>query len=119
MGAVYEAIDQRVSCVVALKETLVEDDEMRSAFRREAALLANLRHPALPKVMDYFGDGEGLFLVMEYVPGHDLAELLALRGGPFPPGDRYRFWRVQPLAIALSTTSMGVPPPVTLKAGSH
>ena len=91
MGAVYEAIDQRVSCVVALKQTLVEDDEMRSAFRREAALLANLRHPALPKVMDYFGDGEGLFLVMEYVPGHDLAELLELRGGPFPPDDVFRW----------------------------
>ena len=91
MGAVYEAIDQRVSCVVALKQTLVEDDEMRSAFRREAALLANLRHPALPKVMDYFGDGEGQFLVMEYVPGHDLAELLALRGNPFPPDDVFRW----------------------------
>ena len=91
MGAVYEAIDQRVSCLVALKQTLVEDDEMRSAFRREAALLANLRHPALPKVMDYFGDDDGQFLVMEYVPGHDLAELLALRGGPFPPDDVFRW----------------------------
>lgn len=80
MGAVYEAIDQRVSCVVALKETLIGKD----SFEREAALLANLRHSGLPKVMDYFSEGEGEFLVMEFIPGHDLAELMELRGGPFP-----------------------------------
>ena len=85
MGAVYEAIDQRVSCVVALKETLAtRDGEARSAFEREAALLANLRHQALPKVMDYFSENEGDFLVMEFIPGYDLAEMLDLRGGPFP-----------------------------------
>ena len=79
MGAVYEAIDQRVSCVIALKETLVGRD-----FEREASLLANLRNPALPKVTDYFTEGDGEFLVMEFIPGHDLAELMELRGGPFP-----------------------------------
>jgi serine/threonine protein kinase/thiol-disulfide isomerase/thioredoxin len=85
MGAVYEAIDQRVSCLVALKETRVGSrPETRQAFQREAALLANLRQAALPKVMDYFGEGEGEFLVMEFIPGHDLAERLALRDGPFP-----------------------------------
>ncbi|HYW72337.1 MAG TPA: bifunctional serine/threonine-protein kinase/formylglycine-generating enzyme family protein [Pyrinomonadaceae bacterium] len=85
MGAVYEAIDQRVSCVVALKETLIGKDSMaRQAFEREAALLANLRHPGLPKVMDYFSEGAGEFLVMEFIPGHDLAELMDLRSGPFP-----------------------------------
>src|SRR5215471_8137989 len=85
MGAVYEAIDQRVSCVVALKKTLIGgDSEIREAFQREAALLANLRHQSLPKVMDYFGEGDGEFLVMEYIAGHDLAELLEVRNAPFP-----------------------------------
>jgi formylglycine-generating enzyme required for sulfatase activity/serine/threonine protein kinase len=85
MGAVYEAIDQRVSCVVVLKETLVgRETEARRAFEREAALLANLRHPALPKVMDYFSEGDGEFLIMEFIPGYDLAELMELRGAPFP-----------------------------------
>ncbi len=85
MGAVYEAIDQRVSCVVALKETLLgKNPDARRAFEREAALLANLRHPGLPKVMDYFSEGEGEFLVMEFIGGHDLAELMELRGGAFP-----------------------------------
>jgi len=85
MGTVYEAIDQRVSCVVALKQTLLGTNaEARQAFQREAALLANLRHASLPKVMDYFGEGDGEFLVMEYIAGHDLAALLDLRGHPFP-----------------------------------
>src|ERR1051326_326326 len=85
MGTVYEAIDQRVSCMVALKQTLVGTDaEARVAFQREAAPLANLRHSSLPKVMDYFSEGDGEFLVMEYISGHDLAALLGLRGRPFP-----------------------------------
>src|SRR5438128_8593135 len=67
MGTVYEALDQRVNCIVALKETLApRDAEARKAFEREAALLANLRHQALPKVMDYFSENEGDFLVMEF-----------------------------------------------------
>ncbi len=85
MGAVYEAIDERVSCVVAVKETLAaKDGEARRAFEREAALLANLRHASLPKVMDYFAEDGGQFLVMEFVPGYDLAELLEMRGAAFP-----------------------------------
>lgn len=85
MGAVYEAVDQRVSCLVALKETFCSrDGETRQAFEREASLLANLRHPALPKVMDYFSENDGDFLVMEFIPGNDLSELLELRGSPFP-----------------------------------
>jgi len=35
-------------------------------------------------VMDYFSEGAGEFLVMEFIPGHDLAELMDLRSGPFP-----------------------------------
>jgi serine/threonine protein kinase len=84
MGAVYEAIDRRVSSVVALKETFAETDEERRAFEREAKLLANLEHPAFPRVMDHFFEGEGQYLVMQLVPGNDLAELLALRESPFP-----------------------------------
>src|SRR4030095_9496983 len=73
MGAIYEAIHQRVNCVVALKETLIgAGSPLREAFHREAELLANLRHPLLPKVMDYFGEGDGEFLVMEFIARADL-----------------------------------------------
>src|ERR1051325_10866215 len=84
MGTVYEALDQRVSAVVALKQTKASpDEESLRAFEREAALLANLRHQSLPKVMDYFVEGGSEFLVMEFIPGSDLAELLELHGQPF------------------------------------
>jgi hypothetical protein len=86
MGAVYEAFDERLSRAVALKETLVETDELRRAFGREARLLANLRHPALPKVLDHFDEGGGLFLVMEFIPGDDLGRLLDT-GRAFAPAE--------------------------------
>ncbi|HEV2915367.1 MAG TPA: ankyrin repeat domain-containing protein [Pyrinomonadaceae bacterium] len=85
MGAVYEAADMRLSRHVALKETLFETDGLRRAFDREARLLANLRHPALPKVLDHFSEGTGLFLVMEFIPGDDLGVMLEQRGRPFAP----------------------------------
>ncbi|HVF88348.1 MAG TPA: ankyrin repeat domain-containing protein [Pyrinomonadaceae bacterium] len=83
MGAVYEAFDGRLNRTVALKETLVETEELRRAFEREAHLLANLRHPALPNVSDHFSESDGLFLVMEFIPGDDLGEMLEQKGQPF------------------------------------
>ena len=90
MGAVYEAFDERLSRNVALKETLVETDELRRAFERESRLLANLRHPALPKVLDHFREGTGLFLVMEFIPGDDLGRMLE-QGHTFTPGEVLRW----------------------------
>jgi serine/threonine protein kinase len=88
MGAVYEAEHEELGHIVALKETFHTDNEMlRKAFKREARLLAGLRHPALPKVTDYFMESDGLFLVMEHVSGFDLAEMLKQRGAPFPVAD--------------------------------
>lgn len=84
MGAVYEAIDHRLHATVALKETLFSDASMQRAFEREAKLLARLRHPVLPKVFDYFFDGNGQFLVMEFVGGDDLATRMEKSGGKFP-----------------------------------
>ncbi|MDX6558350.1 MAG: serine/threonine protein kinase, bacterial [Blastocatellia bacterium] len=83
MGAVYQAMDENLSCVVAVKETFATSEAQRRAFRREAELLANLTHSNLPRVMDHFTHGDGQFLVMQFVPGHDLAELLELREQPF------------------------------------
>jgi formylglycine-generating enzyme required for sulfatase activity/predicted Ser/Thr protein kinase len=83
MGTVYQAMDENLNCIVAVKETFARTEEHRRAFRREAELLANLSHPTLPRVMDHFTHGEGQFLVMQFLSGHDLAELLELREQPF------------------------------------
>ncbi|NNJ12017.1 protein kinase [Chloroflexales bacterium ZM16-3] len=84
MGAVFRAVDERLGNTVALKQTLMSDPQLRAAFEREARLLAGLHHPALPVVSDHFTEGDGQFLVMQYIPGDDLASMLASRGGPFP-----------------------------------
>src|ERR1051326_1760737 len=91
MGAVYEAVDERLDTVVALKETFFADERLRKQFEREARLLARLHHQALPRVSDHFNEGEGQFLVMQYIAGEDLAAMLAQNNGPFPEADVLRW----------------------------
>src|SRR3954465_15577160 len=76
MGAVYEALDQRLDTTVALKETLFTDERLRKQFEREARLLAPLHHPAFPRVSDHFSEGDRQFLIMQFIPGDDLSEMM-------------------------------------------
>jgi serine/threonine protein kinase len=87
MGAVFVATDERFGSIVAIKETFFTDEGFRKAFEREARLLNNLRHPALPRVSDHFGEENGQFLVMEYIAGDDLSEKLEETDSPFPIED--------------------------------
>jgi serine/threonine protein kinase len=91
MGAVYEAVDERLDTIVALKETLFTDEKLRKQFEREARLLARLHHQALPRVSDHFNESEGQFLVMQYIAGEDLAAMLTERNGPFPEDEVIRW----------------------------
>ena len=84
MGAVYEAVDQRLEATVALKETLSTDDRLRRQFEQEARLLAQLHHPCLPRVSDYFSESGRAFLVMQFIAGPDLAQILAQHPAAFP-----------------------------------
>ena len=76
MGAVYVATDERFGSIVAIKETLCMDDNFRKAIEREARLLNSLKHAALPRVSDHFEESNGQFLVMEYIPGDDVAAMI-------------------------------------------
>src|SRR3982751_2867231 len=80
MGTVYIATDQKFGSRVAIKERAYEDPELASAFEREARLLNSLHHPILPHVSDYFVENEGHFLVMEYIEGEDLSEIIKQQG---------------------------------------
>lgn len=84
MGAVYEAVDRRLNVTVAVKETFSADQRLRRQFGREARMLAKLNHPALPRVTDYFTESDRAFLVMQFIPGPDLAEVITRKRGPFP-----------------------------------
>lgn len=87
MGTVYEAIDERLDSTVALKETLFADERLRKQFEREARLLARVHHQALPRVSDHFSEGEGQFLIMQFIPGDDFAEKFSQRRTPFSAAD--------------------------------
>src|SRR5919107_3969042 len=87
MGTVYEARALRLNATVALKETHFTDERLRKQFEREAQLHANLRHPALPRVINHFDEADGLYLVMDFVEGDDLWEMLKKRDAPFPAAE--------------------------------
>lgn len=87
MGAVYRADDLRLSGrVCAVKEVLPtlsensvskqELEQLTEQFRIEASTLARLDHANLPKVSDYFSIGGREYLVMDFVEGKDLQEIL-------------------------------------------
>jgi len=80
-GAVYLAEDaQHPGRRIALKETF-NPDQIQS-YQAEFAVLAQLQHPNLPRYYNVFeADGNG-YLVMEYVPGQSLEEVLNKQGGP-------------------------------------
>jgi eukaryotic-like serine/threonine-protein kinase len=88
MGAVYRAWDLRLNIPVALKEMLPQPDmdekmlgDLRRQFQQEAEILARLNHPNLVRVTDYFSVGLITYLVMDFVEGVSMAELIN-EGGP-------------------------------------
>ena len=84
MGNVYRAEDLRLpGRLCAIKEVrpdpLATDEgreQAREQFLQEASILAQLDHPNLPKVSDYFSEAGNEYLVMDYVEGQDLGNLL-------------------------------------------
>jgi serine/threonine-protein kinase len=79
MATVYEATDLRLDRTVAIKvmhEALADDEEFVGRFQREARAAARLSHPNVVAVFDTGDDHGTLFLVMEYVPGLTLRDLI-------------------------------------------
>ena len=100
MGAVYEVFDQRLQKKWALKEMIEsfsnEQDRIEATerFQREATLLASLDHPNLPRVIDYFEDLGKFYLVMDFIVGTDLNEMVRKY-----PGNRLPEGMVKNIAI--------------------
>jgi serine/threonine-protein kinase len=88
MGSVYQAKDKRLAdrlCAVKEMIELFADETQRMKavedFKREAEVLAQLEHPSIPTIYDYFIEGGRYYLVMKWIGGGDLAEQMRLRGG--------------------------------------
>lgn len=82
MGAVYHAWGLHLKKWLAIKEmseqfqSQKERDLAIAQFQKEASILANLDHPNLPKVLDYFEESGHHYLVMDFVEGKTLEEIL-------------------------------------------
>jgi serine/threonine protein kinase len=88
MGVVYKARQPQLDRVVALKilaPERVTEARFADRFLREARALAKLNHPNIVAVHDFGQTGGYFYLVMEYVDGVNLRELL--RGGRLPPAE--------------------------------
>ena len=75
MGSIYRAVDENLGVEVAVKENLFTVEDYTRQFKREATILANLRHPNLPRVTNHFTiPDQGQYLIMDYIEGEDLQE---------------------------------------------
>ncbi|HSD83289.1 MAG TPA: serine/threonine-protein kinase [Anaerolineae bacterium] len=105
MGAVYEGQDLVLAGrTCAIKEVRLDPDmtlearrQAQEQFYREASVLARLDHPTLPKVSDYFSEADLDYLVMDYVPGRDLKDIMneARRAGKFLDETEVLNWTAQ------------------------
>jgi serine/threonine-protein kinase len=83
-GAVYRAYDTRLEQDVAIKENTIAGTDSLKQFKREALVLARMRHPNLPRVIDHFVTSENEpYLVMDFIAGDDLAHIV-VSNGPLP-----------------------------------
>ncbi len=90
MGTVYLArdlnLDNRKCVVKRLRDDFFRDEDKEKAqqfFLREAKVLSKLQHPNIVLVLDSFREDEEYYLVMEYVEGHNLQDMLREREEPF------------------------------------
>ena len=107
MGSVYKARDPKIDRFVAIKTVLLhqsvihEQQEFRRRFFVEAKAAGRLLHPGIVAVFDVGEEPEtnDPYIVMEYIEGHTLREVLANNDKKLPLGDALRI--TQELAEAL------------------
>lgn len=90
MGEVFLGVHETLERPVALKRKLPEvdsgaisDKEAEERFLREAKVLARLKHHNIVAIHDFFTHRESMYMVLEYVDGFNLAEMIKF--GPLPP----------------------------------
>src|SRR5579872_3715730 len=78
MSEVWRATDLELGRLVAVKLLAPHEDNAR--FEREARAVAALAHPNVTQVYDYGASGGRPFMVLEYLPGGSLEDLLRANG---------------------------------------
>jgi len=100
-GAAYLAEDVRLRRLCVVKQMLVpanrtakQIEQLRASFEQEANLLAQLNqpgHPNIPEIYDYFFDESGNYLVMKYIQGKDLNDVIKQAEGKLPWRETIRY----------------------------
>ena len=83
MAFVYEAKDKLLNRTVAVKvlrPEFVDDEDFLKKFKREAEAVASLSHPNIVNVYDVGEDGKVHYIVMEYVDGQNLKDIIKNEG---------------------------------------
>ena len=83
MAFVYQAKDKLLNRIVAVKvlrPEFVDDKEFLAKFKREAEAVANITHPNIVNVYDVGQEGKVYYIVMEYVDGQNLKEIIKNEG---------------------------------------
>ena len=87
MADVYKGLDQVLGRTVAIKvlhQRLAADQTFAARFRQEAQSAANLSSPNIVSVYDWGKTGDTYYIVMEFVDGHDLKEIIQTDGALAP-----------------------------------
>src|ERR687893_1076401 len=88
MGVVYRGRQEKLPRVVAIKSISPRGTHdlrrLRHRFEREAFVQAQLDHPSIVKVYDYVVSEQTYYIVMEYVEGRSLAQVIKDEGGALP-----------------------------------
>jgi eukaryotic-like serine/threonine-protein kinase len=87
MAVIYKAVQEpleRLVAIKALKPSIAIDSLFAARFEREARFMASLQHENIIHVYDLIKDGSSMYIVMEYVRGIDLYDLLE-KAGHLPP----------------------------------
>jgi len=121
MGHVYKISDQQHGGrILAIKElqagnlSAEKSQEALAQFQTEARILARLTHPNLPKVHDYFSLPGAHYIVMEYIGGRTLEQILEARSGK-PVDERLALsWALQ-ICRAMHFLSVQKPRPIVFR----
>ncbi|MFD7654566.1 serine/threonine-protein kinase [Actinosynnema sp. NPDC059797] len=90
-GTVWLAVDEQLARTVAVKLAHAPDNETEQRMVREARALAAVRHPNCVRVFDIVQDPDGLAIIMEYIDGPPLSEVV-LKQGPLADTLAARLW---------------------------
>ena len=86
MGAIYKVrhrLLDEIRVIKLMRPQFVEDEELKTRFLREARLAIKLRHPNIAQLYDFTVDDDGTaFIVMEFIDGVTLEDLLTFHGPP-------------------------------------